>query len=94
MFDNSLGNYFDKILKIQMCLFSRILFCISYFENIIKYEKIFKNISLFLYLIYINFLKTNNSFYEILNTIFGNEELIKFEEMNSERNSFEKNRVL
>ena len=92
IFDNSLGYYFDKILKIQMCLFSRILFCISYFENIIKYEKIFKNISLFLYLIYINFLKTNNSFYEILNTIFGNEELKKFEEMNSERNSFEINR--
>ena len=90
IFEYSLGNYFDKILKIQMCLFSRILFCIFYDENINRYEKIFKNISLLLYLIYINFLKVNSTYYEILNEIFGNEELKQYEEINIERFLFDK----
>ena len=60
IFEYSLGNYFDKILKIQMCLFSRILFCIFYYEN------------------------------EILNEIFGNEELKQHEEINTERFLFDK----
>ena len=90
IFEYSLGNYFDKILKIQMCLFSRILFCIFYYENINRYEKIFKNISILLYLIYINFLKVNSTYYEILNEIFGNEELKQYEELNIERFLFDK----
>ena len=73
-----------------MCLFSRILFCIFYYENINRYEKIFKNISLLLYLIYINFLKVNSTYYEILNEIFGNEELKQYEELNIERFLFDK----
>ena len=79
MFGLEIGNYFDKIYKMQMCLYSKLIFHIYYVENIVKYEKVFKNISMTFYLVYITFLKSNIQYNDILNTIFGITELEKYE---------------
>ena len=79
MFGLEIGNYFDKIYKMQMCLYSKLIFHIYYVENIVKYEKVFKNISMIFYLVYITFLKSNIQYNDILNTIFGITELEKYE---------------
>ena len=62
-----------------MCLYSKLIFHIYYVENIVKYEKVFKNISMIFYLVYITFLKSNIQYNDILNTIFGITELEKYE---------------
>ena len=85
MFGQEIGNYLDKIYKMQMCLYSKLIFHIYYVESIVKYEKVYKNISLLSYLVYITFLKSKIEYNDILNTIFGNMELDKYEKTCNEK---------
>ena len=89
MFGLEIGNYFDKIYKMQMCLYSKLIFHIYYVENIVKYEKVFKNISLLSFLVYITFLKSNIQYNDILNTIFGNMELEQYEKTCNEKFTYD-----
>ena len=89
MFGQEIGNYFDKIYKMQMCLYSKLIFHIYYVENIVKYEKVFKNISLLSFLVYITFLKSNIQYNDILNTIFGNMELEQYEKTCNEKFTYD-----